>query len=263
MTTVNYSVDNHVARVTLNRPEKYNALDMELMESLLAVHQQLLADKSIRAVVLSGEGPGFCSGLDFASVMANPNNIPDLLSRDESSPANKVQQLGYRFQQLEVPVIAALHGVVFGGGLQIALGADIRIAHPGTELSVMEIKWGLIPDMSITTTLLKTAPLDVVKELTWTGRKVKAEEAQRLGLVTQLSDQPLEAALVLANEIATKNPEAISRAKHLYNHAIVAEDQQRLQLEEDLQKEILMTPNQLEALQANMAKRPPVFKDRK
>ncbi len=252
-----------VAHVQFNRPEKRNALDVAMFEGIIAAGEALREDRSVRAVVLSGLGKAFCAGLDFSafSAFASGESSP-LLNRDEAkSPANVAQRVAFVWQELEVPVIAALHGVAFGGGFQIASGADIRIAHPETQLSIMEIKWGLIPDMSITTTTLRYAPLDVVKELMFTGRVVEAQEALELRLVTRLAEDPVAAALELAQLIATKNPHAIRAGKQLMNEAVDLADPARLRLETELQLKLLGSKNQMEAVMANMQKRAPTYSD--
>jgi enoyl-CoA hydratase/carnithine racemase len=223
-------------------------------------------DRTVRAVVLSGEGRGFCAGLDFASFMGmagggERSGGPGLLSRDAESPANFAQLAAYAWTSLPQPVIAAIHGVAFGGGLQIALGADIRLIAPDARMSVMEIKWGLIPDMSGSQTLRHLVRLDVAKELTFTGRIVPGTEAVALGLATRLSDTPRESALELAHEIASKSPEGIRAGKQLFQDSWVGTRRDGLALEEKLQRGLVGSPNQLEAVQANMEKRVPRFKD--
>ncbi|MDF1565993.1 MAG: crotonase/enoyl-CoA hydratase family protein [Deltaproteobacteria bacterium] len=258
---VQLTLEDHVATVRLSRPDKLNALDGPMFEGLIEAGEKLLAEKSLRAVVLHGEGRAFCAGLDFASVMASPDLIPRLLGRDEKSPANLVQRIAWIWQELPVPVIAAVHGVCFGGGLQIALGADLRYVAADAELSVMEIKWGLIPDMSISVTLPRLVPLDVAKELTFTGRKVPGSEAVQLGLATRVCEDPLAEALETARLIASKSPHAIRAGKRLLNEAPAMSVADALVLETELQMTLLGSPNQMEAIQANMMKRDPEFAD--
>jgi enoyl-CoA hydratase/carnithine racemase len=160
-----------------------------------------------------------------------------------------------------VPVIAAIHGVAFGGGLQIALGADIRYATPDAQLSIMEIRWGLVPDMSGTQTLRHLVRLDVAKELTFTGRIVSGTEAEQLGLVTRVAAAPRDAALATARDIAVRSPDAIRSAKQLLNAADLVSLEEGLRLEEKLQRALLGSPNQMEAVMANVEKRPPAFRD--
>ena len=251
-----------VAHVQLNRPDKRNALDVAMFEGIVAAGEQLIADKSVRAVVLSGLGQAFCAGLDFSAFSAFASGGgSSLLARGDHSPANLAQRVGWVWQELEVPVIAALHGVALGGGFQIAAGADIRIAHPETQLSIMEIKWGLIPDMSITATALRYAPLDVIKELMFTGRIVRGEEALALRLVTRLAEDPVAEALALAATIASKNPDAIRAGKRLLNQSLDLPVDARLLFETQLQLPLLGSKNQMEAVMANMQKREPLFSD--
>ncbi|UCH29544.1 MAG: crotonase/enoyl-CoA hydratase family protein [Myxococcales bacterium] len=255
------TIDNAVATVRLSRPDKLNALDADMFDGLIAAGERIMADKSVRAVVLHGEGRAFCAGLDFASFMGKPDLMQRLLSRSDESLANVAQRVAWIWQEVRVPVIAAVHGVAFGGGLQIALGADIRYVTPDAQLSVLEIKWGLIPDMSITQTITRLIPLDVAKELTFTGRIVSGTEAVELGLATQVSDDPLADALTTAKLIATKSPHAIRAGKTLLNDSVTMSRADALKLETALQVSLLGSPNQMEAVQANMMKRDPNFKD--
>ena len=255
------TIDNAVATVRLSRPDKLNALDAAMFEGVIRAGEQIMADKSVRAVVLHGEGRAFSAGLDFASFMGNPDLMQKLLARGEKSPANVAQRIAWIWQEVQVPVIAAVHGVAFGGGLQIALGADIRYVSPDAQLSVLEIKWGLIPDMSITQTLTRLVPLDVAKELTFTGRIISGAEAVELGLATKVSQDPLADALETAKLIATKSPHAIRAGKTLLNEALTMSRADALKLETALQVGLLGSPNQMEAVQANMMKRDPDFKD--
>ncbi len=260
---VKVSKQDGVADVRLNRPEKMNALDAAMFEGIVATARALADDRSLRAVVLSGEGRAFCAGLDFASFMAMAGSerpARNLLDRGDG-PANYAQQAAWVWAELPVPVIAAVHGVAFGGGLQIALGADIRYVSADARLSVMEIKWGLIPDMSGTQTLRRLVRLDVAKELTFTGRIFSGSEAATLGLATRVSDHPLEDALALAREIAGKSPDAVRAAKELLNRAGVVGVEEGLRLEESLQRGLIGTANQVEAVQANLQKRDPRFSD--
>ena len=207
---VRVEVDEHVAVVTLSRPEKHNALDLPMFEAIIAAASQVSRESGVRAVVLHGDGPSFCSGLDVMSVASSSENglggLTDPLSKEEAP--NWFQRAAYDWIRVPVPVICAVHGNCLGGGLQIALAADIRFARPDAKLSVMEGKWGLIPDMSITRTLPRLVGIDVAKELTYTARVFGGEEALRLGVVTHLADDPLAAAMELAREIAGRSPES-------------------------------------------------------
>lgn len=253
--------DGGIAHVRLNRPDKRNGLDLPLFEGLVAAGKALAADPSVRAVVLSGEGKAFCAGLDFMAFMSSAGAAPALLAQRGESPANLAQRVGWIWREVPAPVICAIHGVCFGGGLQIALGADLRYVHPEAQLSVMEIKWGLVPDMGASKTLLSLVPPDVAKELTFTGRIVSGEEAARLGLATRVEADPLAAALETARTIASKSPHAIRAAKRLYEAAPSLGVREAFELETELQLGLLGSKNQLEAVQANFEKRAPVFVD--
>jgi len=263
---VTVTVDAHVADVRLSRPDKMNALDGAMFQALVETGRKLAAEPGVRAVVLSGEGRGFCAGLDFTSFAAMAGagaggQGPDLLARGPESPANQAQRAAWVWQELPVPVVAAVHGVAFGGGLQIALGADLRIVAPDARLSVMEIKWGLVPDMSGTQTLRHLVRLDVAKELTFTGRVVSGVEAVELGLATRVADDPRAAALALAAEIAGRSPAAIRAGKALLNGSVQGDVAEGLALEERLQRSLLGRPQQVEAVRANLEKRSPRFVD--
>src|SRR5436305_4444556 len=216
---VHVAVSDHVATVTLTRPEKHNALDVAMFEAIIAAAEQVSLEPRVRAVVLHGAGPSLCSGLDVASLMSSGQSLDDRLTED--SP-NWFQRAAYDWIRVPVPVIAAVHGTCFGGGLQIALGADIRIATPDARLSVMEIKWGLIPDMSITRTLPRLVSIDVAKELTYTGRVFSGTEAAALGVVTRVADDPLAAARDLARQISRRSPDAIRGAKRMFDESWTA-----------------------------------------
>lgn len=263
---ITLKISDGVADVRLNRPEKYNALSPEMFREIIAAGELLNEAKEVRAVVLSGNGPGFCAGLDMATMggLGGGGGIGEsgstLLTRD-TRPENFAQRPAMVWKRLQVPVIAALHGVAYGGGAQIALGADIRIAAPDMKMSIMEIKWGLIPDMSISQTLRDIVPLDVAKELTFTGRVLNGEEAQALGLVTKVAEDPRAAALELAAEIASKSPDAIRASKQLLESVWHADERSGLELESSLQTKLIGGANQLEAVRANFEKRLPNFKD--
>ena len=264
---VTIDIDCGIADVRLNRPEKYNALSGDMFTAIIEAGESLASAMDVRAVVLSGNGPGFCAGLDFDSFQGMADAAESgsdvgsgLLQRDER-PENHAQRPAYVWKTLPMPVIAAVHGVAYGGGCQIALGADIRIASPEAKFSIMEIKWGIIPDMSITQTLRDVVRLDVAKELTFTGRIVSAVEAERLGLVSHLAEDPLVTAKALAAEIAGRNPHAVRASKHLYEQSWHGDAETGLSLEATLQKDLLGSKNQIEAVHANFEKRTPVFRD--
>jgi enoyl-CoA hydratase/carnithine racemase len=258
---VRIDVADHVATVTLARPDKHNALDGAMFEAIIAAAERLASEPGVRAVVLHGEGPSFCSGLDLASLISSDAGIDAIVAPLREEPPNWFQRTAYDWLRLPVPVIAAVHGNCFGGGLQIALAADIRIATPDARLSVMEVKWGLIPDMSITRTLPRLVGIDVAKELTFTGRLIDGAEAQRLGLVTRVTDDPLAAARELAAEIAGKSPDAIRGAKRLFNAAWTGLADETLALEAEIQSSLIGSPNQLAAVTAGLQKQPAQFTD--
>ncbi len=265
---VTINVHNGVADVRMNRPDKLNALDNAMFAGLAEAGERLAADNSVRAVVLSGEGRAFCAGLDMSSFQAmrdagtrGEGPVRSLGQRDGGSIANVGQRAAYGWTELPVPVIAAVHGHALGGGLQVALGADIRIVAPDAKLSVLEIRWGLVPDMTGTEMLPKLVPLDVAKELTWTGRIISGEEALRLGLATRVSDDPRADALELAATIARQNPHAIRAAKRLLNQSGTVPTAQQFLDESKEMGALIQSPNQVEAVTAYMEQREPAFAD--
>jgi enoyl-CoA hydratase/carnithine racemase len=254
-------VADHVAVVTLTRADKHNALDVAMLEAIIGAADRLASTSGVRAVVLAGAGASFCSGLDVVSIMAAGNGLDGLVERVRGEVPNWFQRAAHAWLELPMPVIASLHGNCLGGGLQIALGADIRIAAPSTRLSVMEVKWGLVPDMSITRTLPRLVGIDVAKELTFTGRVLDGEEAARLGVVTRVCDDPLAAARELAAEIAGRSPDAVRAAKRLYDESWTGDAQRTLALEAELQLGLIGSPNQLAAVAAGFASEPAEFVD--
>lgn len=262
---VHIEVDGGVADVRLNRPDKLNALDTETFLGLVDAGEKLAADTSVRAVVLSGEGRAFCAGLDFAGFLAmSGSGEGDGLSTigaTSGRATHLAQQSAEAWRELPVPVIAAVHGHCLGGGLQIACGADLRIVHPDAKLSVLEVRWGLTPDMTITAVLPSLVGPDVAKELTWTGRTVSGTEAVELGLCTRLADDPRAAALELARELAGKSPHAIRAAKRLFDGSAGRTPAEQYALERHEIGHLIGTPNQVEAVTAFFEKRPPSFAD--
>lgn len=258
---IRLTVDDHVAHVRLDRPEKRNGLDLAMFEALVAAGERVAADAAVRVVVLSGEGPSFCAGLDWGAFLAMGADAGKrMLARDEAvSPANLAQRACWIWQEVPVPVIAAVHGAAFGGGLQLALAADIRIVAPDAQLSVMEVKYGLVPDMTATRTLARLVRPDVVAELVFTGRVVAGGEAVALGLATRASERPGADALTLARTIAARSPDAVRAAKRLFRAAADLDVAGALRLETETQLALLGSPNQLEAVQAVLAKREPRF----
>ncbi|MEV4678510.1 MULTISPECIES: crotonase/enoyl-CoA hydratase family protein [Actinomadura] len=269
---VTVSVHEGVADVRLNRPDKLNALDMATFDALAETGDALAADPSVRAVVLSGEGRAFCAGLDFSGFAAMAGDgvrtgesertqrlLGDITEREPGRITNLGQQAVHVWRELPQPVIAAVHGHALGGGLQIALGADIRIVAPDAKLSVLEIRWGLVPDMTGTAALIRLVGEDVAKELTFTGRMVSGEDAARIGLATRVAADPRAAATDLAREIAGNSPDAVQSAKRLLNRA-ADHDLAGQFLEESRALGALRgSPNQVEAVRAYFEKRPPSF----
>lgn len=260
---VTIDVTDGIADVRLNRPDKMNALDGAMFSALAEAGDHLAADPHVRAVVLSGEGRGFCAGLDLAAFAGGGDGpVVDLLGgREAPRIANLAQQAAYTWTELPMPVIAAIRGVALGGGIQIALGADIRFVAPDAKLSVLEIRWGILPDMTGIPALVRLVGLDVAKELCFTGRMLSGTEAVELGVATHVAEDPRADALALAAEIAGKNPMAIRGMKELLNAAPSRPVAESLLEETRLMKGLLGTPNQMEAVAAYLEQRPPVFTD--
>ncbi|SDZ47083.1 Enoyl-CoA hydratase/carnithine racemase [Variovorax sp. YR266] len=259
-----------VVELQLARADKMNALDPAMFDALIEAGEALRDDKAVRAVVISGRGKAFCAGLDMASfermqkqgagsgVLGEGAAGADLLVRTHGI-SNAAQQVAMVWREVPVPVIAAVHGVAFGGGLQVALGADIRIVAPDTKLSVMEIKWGLVPDMAGMVLMRELAHSDVVRELTFTGRIFSGEEALRIGFATRVAADPLAEALQMAHEIAGKSPDAIRAGKRLLNASASHSAAEMLLAESVEQKALIGSPNQVEAVKANIERRAPRF----
>jgi enoyl-CoA hydratase/carnithine racemase len=259
---VDFHVEGRVAHVVLNRPDKRNAINLDMFDALAEAGDRIAADTAIRAVVLSGAGDSFCAGIDV-TIMSEAGELfaSGGMRPVEPSIANRFQRAAWVWQEVPVPVACALDGVVFGGGLQIALGADVRFASPAAKLSIMEVKWGLVPDMAITATARHLVPLDRLKELAFTGRIVTAAEALEAGLVTALEDDPQAAASAWAETVAGQSPDAVRAMKRLFNQGFPASDEASLALEAELQVAVMSAPNQAEAVRANLEKRVPDFVD--
>jgi enoyl-CoA hydratase/carnithine racemase len=264
---VTIDIDNHVADVRLNRPEKMNAVHPAMWTAIHEAGQALAEAEDVRAVVLSGNGRAFCAGLDMESMQGmtggggsgTGGTAGGSLESEGDLPENTFQRAAMVWKRLPMPVLCAVHGVAYGAGAQIALGADIRIVAPDMRFSILEIKWGLIPDVGISQTLRPLVSLDVAKELTWTGRILDGASARELGLATRVSDDPLSDALELAHEIASKSPDAIRRGKALLEQSWYADERTGLELEARLQGELIGSSNQVEAIKANFEKRAPRF----
>ena len=252
-----------VALVQLNRPARKNALSLEMFDALAAAGTRLKAAEGLRAVILSGAAGDFCAGLDLSVMQAMAGRIDEmrarLLNPAEGDVANWFQKPCYVWQELQVPVIAAIDGVCLGGGMQLALAADFRIAAPDARLSIMEAKWGLIPDMGLTQNLPKLMPADHAKELMMTARMLSGVEAEALGLVTRIAEKPMETALELAAQIKARSPESVNGIKRLVDESWTMPPGDGLALEANIQAPIIGSPNQIEAVVANMQKRTPKF----
>lgn len=260
MSRVSVDITDHIARVTLTRPDKMNAVDPQMAEAIVRAGQSLM-ESDIRAVVLSGEGKSFCAGLDVMSFANFAAGDPEALVMPRThGNTNIFQEVAMVWRRLPVPVIAALHGAVYGAGLQLALGADIRIAAPDAKLAIMEMKWGLIPDMGGMVLLPRLARSDVIRLMVYSAQPVAADQARDWGLVTELSDDPQTAAQEMAQEIAGKSPSAIRAAKRLIAVSESGADEDTILLAESREQAGLIgRPHQMEVIAANMAKRPPVF----
>ena len=257
---VTIDIQDHFAEVVLNRPDKFNALDLEMFRALDDSARRLRDDRAVRAVVLRGAGANFCAGIDLDMLREGGEDIMQaLLAPVANSSATLAQQAALAWRRLPVPVICVLQGIAYGGGFQIAMGADMRYAAPQTQLSIMEAKWGLIPDMGISTTLRHVAAPDQVRELAFTARVFDASEALQLGVVTRVEEDPLAAARATAATIASRSPDAIRGIKRLVNDGWTLSDEAALAVEASIQIDVLRSPNQAEAVLANLEKRAPKF----
>ena len=262
---VRIRIDEHgVADVCLTRGDKMNALDIKMFDALAAALGRIAAEPRVRVVVLHGQGRAFCAGLDTGRfdkmATGGDGGIRDLRSRTHGL-ANSAQQVAWGWRQLPMPVIAAVHGVAFGGGLQLALGADIRLVTADLKMSVLEIKWGLVPDMAGVALMRGLLRDDVMRELTYTGRIVGGEEALRIGLATRVCADPRVEAFAMAAEMALRSPDALRAGKRLLNLAAQGSEAAVLQAESDEQVALMGSANQTEAVRANLEKRAPRFHD--
>ncbi len=264
---IDLTVAHGVAHVRLDRPDKMNAIDAAMFWHLAETGARLRDDRSVRAIVLSGAGRAFCAGLDvtgLATLSQGGRLLPftDLAERNHGGAGcNWVQQVIWQWREMPAPVIAAVHGPAFGGGFQLALGADIRYAAPGASFAILEAKWGLVPDMAGTQLMRHLAREDIVRELTYTGRTFSAQEALDHGFVTRVVDDPLAAAMDTAREIAARSPDGVRAAKRLLNAAVTCEPAEGLAQEAREQRRLLGTANQVEAVQAALERRAPQFAD--
>ena len=246
-------VEKDIFCVTLNNPKRHNALTFEMFNAIADTAEKLMGKASVRAVVIKGEGKSFCSGLDVPSFAKSPANGLKLLQRPHKTPvSNLAQDVGYLWRQCPFPVIASLHGRCYGGGLQIALGADFRFSSKDCEFSIMEAKWGIIPDMSGTVSLRDVGRLDWIKELAMTGRVIGAEEAEKVGFVSRVVQDPLEEAMKVARELSGRSPDSVALTKRLFQETWRQNSEKEcLELESELQKKLLPSWNQLAASAKN------------
>ena len=267
---VKVSIEGGIADVRLDRADKRNALDPAMFDAIARAGKDLVSNKEIRAVVLSGSGASFCAGLDFASFqsMANGGSSNSETKRNSGENAGAMQpgaithlaqQICWVWQEVPVPVIAAIQGHALGGGMQLALGADIRIAHPDTQFAMREVHWGLIPDMTGTLMLSRLVRDDVAKDLVFSARVISGTEAHQLGVVTRLTDSPLETAMQIASEIAERSPDAVRGAKALINRLSNAGAAEHFAEERKIIHSLIGKPNQVEAVMSNFEKRPASF----
>ncbi len=268
---ISVDITNGVADVRLTRGDKMNALDDAMFNALVDTGERLKTEKGVRAVVLSGEGRAFCAGLDMGNFgkMADSgddagsksNNKRNALAPRTHGLANRAQYAAWVWREVPVPVIAAVHGVAFGGGFQVCLGADMRYVAPDTKMSIMEIKWGLVPDMAGTQLMRNLVREDIVRELSYTGRIFSGEEALDYGFATRVVDDPRALALETAHEIAGRNPDAIRANKRIFNAAPYVDAGAGLLAESVEQDDIIGSANQIEAIMSTMEKRPGKFSD--
>jgi enoyl-CoA hydratase/carnithine racemase len=253
---VRIDIDGPVALVCLTRAEQHNGMDFRMLDAVRRAARRLRKDRQVRAVILHGEGPSFCAGLDVKSLLANPLAAAAGLAALLAPTRNRFQDWSMAWRDVPVPVIAAIHGNCFGAGLQLALGADLRLATPDARLSVMEVKWGLVPDMGGAALLRELVSIDVAKELAMTGRILTGTEAHALRLVTHVTETPLEQARALAAEIITRSPDAVAAAKFLLQESWHAAERGALAAERKWQRRVLAGPNQRIAVRRNASRSP-------
>ena len=267
---VKVSIEGGIADVRLDRADKRNALDPAMFDAIARAGKDLVSNKEIRAVVLSGSGASFCAGLDFASFQSmahggssngdtKSNSGENAGAMQPGAITHLAQQICWVWQEVPVPVIAAIQGHALGGGMQLALGADIRIAHPDTQFAMREVHWGLIPDMTGTLMLSRLVRDDVAKDLVFSARVISGTEAHQLGVVTRLTDSPLEVAMQIASEIAERSPDAVRGAKALINRLSNAGAAEHFAEERKIIYSLIGKPNQVEAVMSNFEKRPASF----
>jgi enoyl-CoA hydratase/carnithine racemase len=262
MPRVSVTYENHIADVRLTRADKMNAVDQDMITAVIAAGNEVAASDA-RAVIVSGEGKAFCAGIDISGLSGMIGKDPAelLMPRTHGNgTTNQWQEFAMAWSRMDIPVIAAVHGVCFGAGIQLALGADIRIASPDAKFAVMEMKWGIVPDMGGMVLLPRLMRSDVLRRMTYTAEPVGAEQAERWGLVTEIADDPMAAAQALAETIAGKSPSAIRAAKRLIGVAETQDAVAVLDAESREQVDLMGKPHQMEVVAAAFGKRAAVFK---
>ncbi|WP_265442940.1 crotonase/enoyl-CoA hydratase family protein [Flexivirga meconopsidis] len=259
---IDVAVSDGIADVRLDRPEKLNGLTMPMLRGLASAAHRLRADRSLRAVILSGTGDSFCAGLDFKTVSADPKQLPLGMIPRPWRGTNVFQEACWAWRRVPVPVIAAVHGHCYGGGVQIALGADLRVTAPDAKWSVLEGKWGLIPDMTGVRALAELVGIETAKRLTMTAEIISGEEAARLGLVGQVSPEPYDAARELAGQLAQRSPDALAAAKKLFDSRWGSSPRRTFAKERWEQTKLLMGRNAKIARKAGLQREQPVFAPR-
>ena len=262
MSHVTCAVRDGVAQVRLDRPEKLNALTLQTLDDLVSTAHALRRDRTLRAVVIAGEGDAFCAGLDFGSVLRQPAKIATSFVPRPWRGTNTFQEACWAWRRLPVPVIAAVHGHCLGGGLQIALAADFRFATPDSRWSVLEGKWGIIPDMSGIRSMAELVGIDVAKQLTMTAEVISGKEARELGLVTGLDADPLAAADALIRRLGDRSPDQLAAAKRLFNDTWTASPRRTFARERVEQARLLFARNTRIAREAATKRIPPEFRPR-
>ncbi len=262
MSRVSVTYENHIAHVRLTRADKMNAVDQDMITAIISAGNEVAASDA-RAAIVSGEGKAFCAGIDISGLSGMIGKDPAelLMPRTHGEgTTNQWQEVAMVWSRMDIPVIAAVHGACYGAGIQLALGADIRIASPDAKFAVMEMKWGIVPDMGGMVLLPKLVRTDVLRRMTYTAEPISAEQAERWGIVTEIADDPMAAAQKLAETIAGKSPSAIRAAKRLIGVAETEDAKTVLDAESREQVDLLGKPHQMEVIAATFGKRPAVFK---
>ena len=245
-------IENNIAFVTLNRAEKRNALDMAMFKAVDKISRHLKQNRKIRAVIVQANGEDFCSGLDIKSVLSTKSSALTLLAKWLPGQANLAQRVSYNWRKIPVPVIMVIQGRCWGGGLQIALGGDFRFATTDASFSIMEGKWGLIPDMGANLALRELVAKDVALKLTMTAEVISAATALGYGLITGVSDEPLRQAKQLVAQITERSPDAVAAVKKLYQQNWFKAEWLMLAKESYYQVKILIGTNQNRAVKKQL-----------